>query len=217
MEVENMQKKRDLTGLCLCVDGDRPLLQEGIRTALRRELPSAKVMEPGEERSFKPNLLIICVSSQKRVLPILRDYKSRCPGIKTILLYDSMPVGDMLSCLSLGCCCVYKAGISAEQLIECIRMVESSFFLWDEATVNGLVAEAGKYHGFVDCLQREVKPVVPTGRELDIAKGILSGLSNEGIAKQLYLSSGTVKNNIAMILEKYNFQSRAQIISLLAL
>ena len=50
-----------------------------------------------------------------------------------------------------------------------------------------------------------------TDRELDIVKLIAEGLSNQEIADKLYLSNGTVRNYISVILEKTGLEHRTQI------
>lgn len=50
-----------------------------------------------------------------------------------------------------------------------------------------------------------------TSRELDIMKLIADGLSNKEISETLFLSEGTVKNNISIILSKLNLRDRTQI------
>lgn len=212
-----MRDQLEANEMRLCVDGDMWLLQEGIRSVLGRELPEALAIGPEEKDSLTPTLLILCASDPPKILPLLGDYRKRFPEIKTILLYQMCPGENLLTYLSLGCCCVHQATLSGEELIQCIRMVENNFCLWDKEVIRLVLQDVQRYHGFVACMQNEIKPCVPTPRELDIAEGILEGLNNDGLAKRLYLSSGTVKNIIAGILDKYGFQNRAQIISLLAL
>lgn len=48
-------------------------------------------------------------------------------------------------------------------------------------------------------------------RELDVVKLIAEGLSNQEIADKLFLSNGTVRNYISVILEKTGLEHRTQI------
>ncbi len=48
-------------------------------------------------------------------------------------------------------------------------------------------------------------------RELDVVKLIADGLSNQEIADKLFLSNGTVRNYISVILEKTGLEHRTQI------
>lgn len=50
-----------------------------------------------------------------------------------------------------------------------------------------------------------------TERELDIITKIADGLSNKEISEELFLSEGTVRNNISSILDKLNLRDRTQI------
>ena len=50
-----------------------------------------------------------------------------------------------------------------------------------------------------------------TERDYDIMKGIADGLSNKEIAELLFLSEGTIRNNISALLEKLNLRDRTQI------
>jgi len=50
-----------------------------------------------------------------------------------------------------------------------------------------------------------------TSRERDIARLVAQGLSNKEIAAQLYLSEGTVRNNVVVIMEKLDVTNRTQL------
>jgi DNA-binding NarL/FixJ family response regulator len=50
-----------------------------------------------------------------------------------------------------------------------------------------------------------------TEKELEIITKISDGFSNKEIAEQLFLSEGTVRNNISTILEKLELRDRTQL------
>jgi len=50
-----------------------------------------------------------------------------------------------------------------------------------------------------------------TPRERDIARLIAQGLPNKDIAASLFLSEGTVRNNVVVIMEKLNVTNRTQL------
>jgi len=50
-----------------------------------------------------------------------------------------------------------------------------------------------------------------TPREKDIARLVAQGLTNKEIAAQLFLSEGTVRNNIVVIMEKLEVSNRTQL------
>jgi len=50
-----------------------------------------------------------------------------------------------------------------------------------------------------------------TERERDITRLVAQGLTNKEIANRLFLSEGTVRNNIVVIMEKLNISNRTQL------
>lgn len=58
---------------------------------------------------------------------------------------------------------------------------------------------------------KEIKRYDFLDKELQIIKYIAEGLTNKEISEKLYLSEGTIKNNITNILAKLNLRDRTQI------
>ena len=58
---------------------------------------------------------------------------------------------------------------------------------------------------------KEIKRYDFSDKELQIIKYIAEGLTNKEISEKLYLSEGTIKNNITNILAKLNLRDRTQI------
>lgn len=210
--IKNMTKSQ-----YLCVDGDMPILQEGIRFVICKEMTDIRLLEPGDNCDREPVLLILCTADPKKGLALLGWYREKYPILKILLLYERVQPTDILGCLPIECRCVARSSLSKEELLSCIHMVRSSFFVWNEELAQPLLEEVEKHHSFIQMMKKEITINMPTHREIEIAKCILAGMDNEDIGKKLYLSTGTIKNIIAVILEKYHFRSRAQIISLLAL
>ena len=50
-----------------------------------------------------------------------------------------------------------------------------------------------------------------SGKELSIIELVAEGLNNKEIADELYLSEGTVRNYISVILEKLQLRDRTQL------
>ncbi|GMA08514.1 DNA-binding response regulator [Tetragenococcus halophilus subsp. flandriensis] len=59
--------------------------------------------------------------------------------------------------------------------------------------------------------KKAVVDISLTSRELDIITCIGQGMNNQEIAKELFLSVGTVKNQISIILDKLELRDRTQI------
>lgn len=57
----------------------------------------------------------------------------------------------------------------------------------------------------------EKKTTLLTPRENDILELIANGLNNKEIAGQLYISEGTIRNTISIILDKLELRDRTQL------
>lgn len=212
-----MQKMILIKTTHFCINGDNPILQTGIQTVLKEQLPYIELLPSNAPGGAAPTILILCVSNPERTMPLLERYRQRYSNLKTLLLYENLSPGEVFPFFLQGCGCLARDTLSFTELMDCIQLLENGYVLWDPELKGLFSQEAEKYHRFLECLQAEIHFSTPTGRELEIAKAILAGCSNEQIAQQLYLSPGTVKNCIAAILEKYNLKTRAQIVGLLAL
>ena len=67
-----------------------------------------------------------------------------------------------------------------------------------------------------DVLKQLTRPVSPlmdelTTRERDITRLVAQGLTNKEIATQLFLSEGTIRNKILLIMEKLDVSNRTQL------
>ena len=69
-----------------------------------------------------------------------------------------------------------------------------------------------KIPGLINQLeQRETDHFDLSDKELELIDRVAQGLSNREIAESLYLSEGTVRNRISVILEKLNLRDRTQL------
>jgi len=80
--------------------------------------------------------------------------------------------------------------------------------------LRGLMAGSGILDA--DVLKKLIRPVNPlmdklSTRERDITRLVAQGLTNKEIANQLFLSEGTVRNKILIIMEKLDVKNRTQL------
>ena len=116
-----------------------------------------------------------------------------------------------------------------EYIVEAVQNGASGYLLKDsspEAILDGIkVALSGKV--VMDTVISEVlltnttveKPATfdaekwgITPREVELIQQVAQGLSNKEIAQTLFLSEGTVKNNISTILSKLELRDRTQLV-----
>lgn len=80
--------------------------------------------------------------------------------------------------------------------------------LADQQVLSGDVWEKAK-QSFVHTAAPDLSDLTP--RELEITELVAKGLSNKQIAQQLFLSEGTINNNLSIILNKLNLEHRTQL------
>ena len=112
----------------------------------------------------------------------------------------------------------FKSGISGyllkdseiEYIIKSVKEAYHNKMIFDPTVtpkiINALAHKEEPEPPDIDCL---------TEREQQISKMIAKGHSNLEIANTLFLTEGTVKNNVSNILKKLNLQRRTQIITYL--
>lgn len=91
---------------------------------------------------------------------------------------------------------------SPEQIVQSITSVFSNTIVMNENVLSKLQGKA---------VEPQFKKYDFTAREKDIIVAISEGMSNKEISKKLFISEGTVRNYITMILDKTNLEHRTAI------
>lgn len=92
-----------------------------------------------------------------------------------------------------------------ESIIPSLKAVEAGQSVFGEdivAKIPTLMGSAGK---------PDAKALGLTDKENDLIALVAEGLSNKEIAQRLYLSEGTVRNSISVLLDKLNLRGRTQL------
>lgn len=138
-------------------------------------------------------------------LEAMRVIRKRWPEIKILILTTFNDEEYALEALKSGANGYMLKDADAEALIRSIRScLQGGLSLEDQVAAKVLPS----------LLQNNQKTVIDptlTNRERDILIGIGQGLSNKEIANQLFLSIGTVKNHISVILDKLDLRDRTQL------
>jgi DNA-binding NarL/FixJ family response regulator len=93
-----------------------------------------------------------------------------------------------------------------ESILPALKAVYAGQNVYGSEIITKLPHLIGKTHE-----EKSLAAYAITEKELEIITKISDGQSNKEIAEQLYLSEGTVRNNISSILEKLNLRDRTQI------
>jgi len=128
-----------------------------------------------------------------------RKIKAKFPDVKIIMLTTFTDDGYIESAINAGAEGYLLKSTPADGIIERICAVEKGAMVFDKGV--GLSAK------------KNAAPVFPelTERENEILSLVATGLSNAEIAAKLYLSPGTVRNSVSVILEKLALRDRTQL------
>lgn len=138
-------------------------------------------------------------------LGAMRVIKKRWPEIKILILTTFNDEDYAMEALKNGANGYMLKNADAEELIRSIRScLKGGLAIEDQVAAKVLPT----------LMQRDQEADIDsslTKREIDIIIGVGQGLNNKEIAEELFLSIGTVKNNISVILDKLELRDRTQL------
>ena len=133
--------------------------------------------------------------------------KSRHPEIKLLILTTFQDAEYISQAMRLGASGYLLKDSSRDDIYEAIKIV-----LQDNIVLDGKIGKE-----IVDLSTASNKQDFDSThydlseKEVEIIRLIASGLSNQEISDQLFLSLGTIKNNVTTILRKLDLRDRTQL------
>ncbi len=141
-------------------------------------------------------------------LEALRKIKSLRPEAKVLVLTTFNDDEYALEALKLGACGYLLKDAEPQKLIDSIHSaLQGGMILHDHVAAKVMPRLLTKVE-----TEEENKALPPlTPRERAIIRLVGEGKSNKEIAEELYLSVGTVKNQLSRILQKLDLRDRTQL------
>lgn len=194
---------------------DQALIRDGLKAILGSgsDIQIAGEASNGKEAisklaECKPDVILMDIRMPEMDGVEATGYiKKNFPDIKVIILTTFDDDDYIFKAMSYGASGYLLKDIQGEELVSAIR-----------SSMKGNVILPGKIAEKITSRLSSINstPNVKidefTEREMDIIKLLMEGKSNSDIAKQLYLSNGTVKNYVSQIYMKINVSDRANAI-----
>ena len=193
---------------------DQDIVRDGLELLLKLETDirivgvatdGAEAVEMAERE--KPDLVLMDLK-----MPIMngvdatREIMAKCPGAKVLVLTNYGTDEWVFDAIRAGASGYLLKNASREQVLGAIR-----------GTVEGKTyidpSVAGKILGGISGARKKPTTLITsklTEREVEVLDLLAKGLSNEDIAKRLFLSQGTVRNHITSIVAKLGVSDRTQ-------
>ena len=149
---------------------------------------------------YRPDLILMDIRMEKlNGIDATREILKTDPTAKVLLITTFQDDEYIASALSLGCKgYILKQNIKG--IIPAINAVYSDNLVFDSRIVSTIKKQPEKD------ISLDLSP-----RELDILLLVANGLNNKEIADKLFLSEGTVRNYISIILDKFELRDRTQL------
>ncbi|WP_342662115.1 response regulator transcription factor [Salinicoccus albus] len=128
-----------------------------------------------------------------------RIIKEHWPGIQIMVLTTFQDESNIRQALQAGAEGYLLKSASIENMAQQIRTLASGSTVLDAEVLKTIMEP--DYKSFDEL----------TDRENDIVECVARGLSNQEIADDLFLSAGTVRNMLSVILDKLEIRDRTQL------
>lgn len=157
-------------------------------------------------RKLRPDLMLMDIQMPKMSgLEAGRQILQEFPDMKILFLTTFSDQEYIVEALAMGAK-GYLIKQNTEAVAPALRAVMSGQNVFGDEIVTKLPGLMNRRDEEEDGVPFDLKP-----RELEIISLVAEGLSNREIAGRLYLSEGTVRNYLSIILEKLELRDRTQL------
>lgn len=195
----------------LLVVDDHPLVRRGLISLLSSNNDLHEIKEAGSLaeavsiiKREKPEIALVDLKlGQDNGLEVIEQGKKISPDTKFLILTSFISHEDFLRAEEIGLDGYILKEALAEDIIYAINVIQRGKKYYDPEVVS--YKSNREEYSITDQL---------TDREKDVLMELGKGISNDEIAKKLYISSNTVKKHVSSILSKLNLNHRAQAVLL---
>jgi DNA-binding NarL/FixJ family response regulator len=200
----------------LLVD-DQSLVRQGLKAILSLEpdLEIVGMAENGEEAIAQVEILQPDVILMDVRMPVMNGANAtriiceKYPQMKILVLSTYDEDRDVSDAIRAGAKGYLLKDMPSDELVKAIRCVNSGYTQLAPGLLERII---NKKTEVVNSSESNTSVIVGlTPREVDVAKLVAVGATNQEIAEKLYICESTVKTHINSIFTRLNFKNRAQL------
>jgi DNA-binding NarL/FixJ family response regulator len=158
---------------------------------------------------YRPEVLVLDIRMPKMDgIAVLKEIREKQIPTRTVLLTASLDDARLLEAFRLGAKGLVLKEMAPRLLLQSVREIAAGGEAWDHVSVAGALRRMVDRESAISRVSG-----VLTGREIEIAKMVASGLRNKEIATKLNVSEGTVKFHLHSIYEKLQIDGRFALVA----
>lgn len=205
----------------IIIADDHVLLRQGIRNVLELEEDLKVIGEAGDgEQAVQqvalllPDILLLDINMPKmNGLEVIRRVIEQQGTVRIIVLTMHDDENYVLEVIKAGAVGYLLKDIEPGMLVKAIRAVhEGESFIYP-SLAKKLFGEINRQHirnQEAAKVYERTKEERLTYREIEVLEMVCKGMSNQDVAKKLFLSEKTVKNHLTNVFRKINVTDRTQ-------
>ncbi|NOU91777.1 response regulator [Paenibacillus sp. LMG 31456] len=223
----------ELSKTTILIADDQPLIRDGLAALLSMEEKYTVVAKTGDGlaaiaqvRLHLPQLVLMDIHMPKlNGLEATKQIKLEFPDIKVLILTTFEDEEYIWEAIRHGASGFLVKGVETEKILSTIQdcldgRINYPFSVQlrlaqalqsSEQQEKGSLDEAAAPSNSEEQLMEKLKCL--SSQERNIVKNLIQGKSNQAIASELFLTTGTVKNYLSTIYKKLNVSSRSETIA----
>ena len=191
---------------------DHTLFRQGLRRLLEMEEDIRVVSEVGSGQaahraamSLHPDVVLMDLSMPdgdglQATESILRD----CPNIKILVLTMHQEEEIVLQALRLGAQGYMLKDAESQELVKAIRAIQQGNNFLSPVAITRVVQKLRHMNGGIPGKAKLGKA------DLEVLELLAQGLSNQEIARRLFLSEKTIRNRLSSLFQKLQVKNRTE-------
>ncbi len=203
----------------LIIIDDQRILAEGLKLLLSQEadIEVVAIGESGLEaielaRLYEPDVMLMDIQMPgMNGVEAIRQIKENQNEIKCLILTTFSDDDYIFEGIRNGAAGYLLKDASPKEIAEALRVVHSGGALFQPNIAAKMAKQFTKMANQHEEISHESVDPSLTEREVEIIDLVAEGLSNIEIGEKLFLTEGTVKNNLTRILQKLELRDRTQL------